>query len=47
MDEEGLEHPILVTESGRAVSATSSMLIFDVLESTLYDAPRRPRGRTG
>ncbi|WP_282182727.1 biosynthetic arginine decarboxylase [Aliiroseovarius marinus] len=42
MDEEGLEHPILVTESGRAVSATSSMLIFDVLESTLYDAPDAP-----
>ncbi|NRP24060.1 Biosynthetic arginine decarboxylase [Aliiroseovarius sp. xm-m-379] len=42
MDEAGVEHPVLVTESGRAVSATSSMLIFDVLESTLYDAPDAP-----
>lgn len=39
MDEAKIEHPVLVTESGRAVSATSSMLIFDVLETTLYDAP--------
>ena len=42
MDAEGIDHPVLVTESGRAVSATSSMLIFDVLESTLYDAPDAP-----
>ncbi|WP_171209335.1 MULTISPECIES: biosynthetic arginine decarboxylase [unclassified Ruegeria] len=42
MDEAGIDHPVLVTESGRAVSATSSMLIFDVLESTLYDAPDAP-----
>jgi arginine decarboxylase len=39
MDEAGLPHPTIVTESGRAVVATSSMLIFDVLEATLYDAP--------
>jgi arginine decarboxylase len=42
MDEAEVDHPVLVTESGRAVSATSSMLIFDVLESTLYDAPDAP-----
>lgn len=42
MDEAGMEHPVLVTESGRAVVATSSMLIFDVLETTLYDAPDAP-----
>ena len=42
MDEAGVDHPVLVTESGRAVSATSSMLIFDVLETTLYDAPDAP-----
>ncbi|MBT2130426.1 biosynthetic arginine decarboxylase [Aliiroseovarius lamellibrachiae] len=42
MDEAELAHPILVTESGRAVAATSSMLIFDVLETTLYDAPDAP-----
>ncbi|KAE9626407.1 biosynthetic arginine decarboxylase [Parasedimentitalea maritima] len=42
MDEAKLAHPVLVTESGRAVVATSSMLVFDVLETTLYDAPDAP-----
>lgn len=42
MDEANLPHPILVTESGRAVVATSSMLIFNVLEATLYDATTAP-----
>ncbi len=42
MDEAGIKHPVLVTESGRAIVATSSMLIFDVLEATLYDAPKAP-----
>ncbi|MCL6285798.1 biosynthetic arginine decarboxylase [Ruegeria sp. 2012CJ41-6] len=42
MDEAGIKHPTLVTESGRAVVATSSMLVFNVLESTLYDAPSAP-----
>lgn len=42
LDEAQLPHPILVTESGRAVTATSSMLIFDVLEATLFDAPDAP-----
>jgi arginine decarboxylase len=43
MDEAGVDHPTLVTESGRAVSATSSILIFNVLETTLYDAPAAPQ----
>ncbi|MEP3296647.1 MAG: biosynthetic arginine decarboxylase [Pseudoruegeria sp.] len=38
MDEANIIHPTLITESGRAVVATSSMLIFNVLEATLYDA---------
>lgn len=42
MDEAGLDHPTLITESGRAVVATSSMLVFNVLEATLYDAPDSP-----
>ncbi len=42
MDEVEVAHPTLVTESGRAVVATSSMLVFNVLESTLYDAPNGP-----
>ena len=42
MDDAKVTHPVLVTESGRAVVATSSMLIFDVLEATLYDSPDAP-----
>ncbi|MCR9147720.1 MAG: biosynthetic arginine decarboxylase [Rhodobacteraceae bacterium] len=42
MDEAQLTHPVLVTESGRALVATSSMLIFEALESTKYDAPDTP-----
>ncbi len=42
MDEAGIDHPVLVTESGRAVTATSSMLLFNVLETTLYDGPSCP-----
>ena len=42
MDEAEITHPTLVTESGRAVVATSSMLIFNVLEATHYDAPTAP-----
>ncbi|GAA6208626.1 biosynthetic arginine decarboxylase [Cognatishimia sp. WU-CL00825] len=42
MDAAGIDHPDLVTESGRAVVATSSMLIFNVLEATLYDAQTAP-----
>ena len=43
MDEAELKHPTLVTESGRAVVATSSMLLFNVLEATLFDAPTAPK----
>ncbi len=37
LDAEGVDHPVLVTESGRATVATSSMLLFNVLEATYYD----------
>lgn len=39
LDEAEIDHPTLITESGRALVATSSILLFDVLEATLYDAP--------
>ncbi|MEM8555734.1 MAG: biosynthetic arginine decarboxylase, partial [Pseudomonadota bacterium] len=42
MDEAGEDHPTLVTESGRYVVALSSMLIFDVLDATLYGTPEKP-----
>ncbi len=38
MDEAGLPHPIIITESGRSCVAQSSMLIFNVLETTRYDS---------
>lgn len=47
LDEAGLDHPTLVTESGRAVVATSSMLVFNVLEATLYDAHSAPEPDAG
>ena len=37
MDEAGQPHPVLVTESGRATVALSSVLVFDVLEATRFD----------
>jgi arginine decarboxylase len=42
MDEAGLAHPTLVTESGRAVVAHSSLLVFDVLEATYFDVETAP-----
>ena len=47
MDAAEIDHPTLVTESGRAVVATSSMLLFNVLEATLYDAPTAPKPEPG
>ncbi|QIE41876.1 biosynthetic arginine decarboxylase [Meridianimarinicoccus aquatilis] len=47
MDEAGLPHPTIVTESGRFVTALSSMLIFDVLDATYYDVPDKPAPREG
>jgi arginine decarboxylase len=47
MDEAGLDHPVLVTESGRALVATSSMLIFEALESTVYDWPGEAQAEEG
>lgn len=38
MDDASVEHPCIVTESGRACVAQSSMLLFSVLESTSYES---------
>lgn len=40
LDEGEVDHPILVTESGRATVAFSSMLLFDILEATHFDTDR-------
>lgn len=42
MDAAGAEHPTLVTESGRAVTALSAVLVFDVLETTVFDVESAP-----
>lgn len=38
MDEEDIAHPTIITESGRACAAQSSLLIFNVLEATHFDS---------
>jgi arginine decarboxylase len=38
MNDAGFDHPCIVTESGRACVAQSSMLLFSVLESTSYES---------
>ena len=38
MDEAGINHPVIITESGRSCVAQSSMLLFNVLEATHYDS---------
>ncbi len=44
MDEAEVPHPTLVTESGRAIVAYSSMLLSDILEASYFDrsAPTTP-----
>jgi len=37
LDPEGIEHPVIITESGRAVVAYSSVLLFDILDVTRFD----------
>ncbi len=43
-DEEGIEHPTIVTESGRAMVAQQSVLIFDVLGANRPDRVTLPPG---
>ncbi|KUJ82844.1 biosynthetic arginine decarboxylase [Microbulbifer flavimaris] len=37
LDSEGVEHPVIITESGRATVAYSSVLLFDILDTTRYE----------
>lgn len=43
MDEAGLKHPNIVTESGRYVVAQSSIFIFNILDTTLYDTSKKQK----
>ena len=42
MNEAELDHPTLVTESGRAIVAHSSFMVFNVLEATSYEHTALP-----
>ena len=42
MDEAGIDHPTIVTESGRFVVAQSSIFVFNILDATLYDKSEKP-----
>ena len=46
-DSYGIEHPIIVTESGRATIAYSSILIFNVLDTTTFEPTRLPERTEG
>ena len=37
LDSEGVPHPVIITESGRATVAYSSVLLFDILDTTRYE----------
>ena len=41
-DEAGISHPTLVTESGRAVVAYYSVLVFNILDVTRFSHPEEP-----
>ncbi|MFC2503242.1 MAG: biosynthetic arginine decarboxylase, partial [Cardiobacterium sp.] len=42
MDEKGIEHPTIVTESGRSTVAYSTVLMFNILDVTGYTDARLP-----
>lgn len=42
LDEEGIAHPTIVTESGRAITAYSSVLLFDILDVTGFSDAQMP-----
>ncbi|MEW5250808.1 biosynthetic arginine decarboxylase [Microbulbifer discodermiae] len=45
LDSEGVSHPVIITESGRASVAYSSVLLFDILDTTRYEAVELGEGR--
>ncbi|MDR3236878.1 MAG: biosynthetic arginine decarboxylase [Spirochaetia bacterium] len=44
LDEKSIRHPVIVTESGRATVAYSSVLLFNVLDQTRFEAQELPNG---
>ncbi len=47
MDSNQTDHPVIITESGRACVAQSSLLIFNVLEATHFDSEREIKPEKG
>jgi arginine decarboxylase len=47
LDPEAIEHPVIITESGRAVVAYSSVLLFDILDVTRFDPGEVPEPAEG
>ncbi len=43
LDKEKIKHPIIITESGRASVAASSILIFNILDTTIFSAKKCPK----
>ncbi len=42
LDEQGIDHPVIITESGRALVAYYSMLLFNVLDMTRFEPDPLP-----
>jgi arginine decarboxylase len=42
LDPEGIEHPVIITESGRATVAYSSVLLFNILDVTRFEPGEVP-----
>ena len=42
-DKENIKHPIIITESGRASVAASSILIFNILDTTIFSTKKCPK----
>jgi arginine decarboxylase len=46
LDPEGIAHPVIVTESGRATVAYSSVLLFNILDVTRFESGSAARSRS-
>jgi arginine decarboxylase len=47
LDPEGIEHPVIITESGRATVAYSSILLFNILDVTRFEPGEVPEAGGG
>lgn len=43
LDEKGVEHPVIITESGRALVAYYSVLLFNILDTSRFEAQPLPK----